>query len=43
MARTRYVAKYTVNPALAHGMAHAVGTLEPGKLADIVLWRLEIG
>lgn len=35
----RYVAKYTVNPALAHGMAHAVGTVEPGKLADLVLWK----
>ena len=28
-----------VNPALAHGMAHAVGTVEPGKLADLVLWK----
>jgi urease subunit alpha len=35
----RYVAKYTLNPALAHGMAHEIGSLEPGKLADIVLWR----
>ncbi len=35
----RYVAKYTINPALAHGMAHEVGSIEPGKLADIVLWR----
>jgi urease subunit alpha len=35
----RYVAKLTVNPALAHGIAHEVGTLEPGKLADVVLWR----
>jgi urease subunit alpha len=35
----RYVAKYTINPALAHGIAHAVGSLEPGKIADIVLWR----
>ncbi len=34
----RYVAKYTINPALAHGIAHEVGSLEPGKLADIVLW-----
>jgi urease alpha subunit len=34
----RYVAKYTVNPAIAHGVSHEVGTLEPGKLADIVLW-----
>jgi urease subunit alpha len=35
----RYVAKYTINPALSHGIAHEVGSLEPGKLADIVLWR----
>jgi urease subunit alpha len=35
----RYVAKLTVNPALAHGIAHEVGSLMPGKLADIVLWR----
>jgi urease subunit alpha len=35
----RYVAKLTVNPALTHGMAHEIGTLEPGKLADVVLWR----
>jgi urease subunit alpha len=35
----RYVAKYTINPAIAHGIAHEVGSLEPGKLADIVLWR----
>jgi urease subunit alpha len=35
----RYVAKYTINPALTHGLAHEVGSLEPGKLADIVLWR----
>jgi urease subunit alpha len=35
----RYVAKLTINPALAHGIAHEVGSLEPGKLADIVLWR----
>jgi urease subunit alpha len=35
----RYVAKYTVNPAIAHGMAHLVGSVEPGKLADLVLWR----
>jgi urease subunit alpha len=34
----RYVAKVTINPALAHGIAHEVGSLEPGKLADIVLW-----
>ncbi|MEI8308247.1 MAG: urease subunit alpha [Chloroflexales bacterium] len=34
----RYLAKLTINPALAHGIAHEVGSLEPGKLADIVLW-----
>jgi urease subunit alpha len=35
----RYIAKYTINPALTHGVAHEVGSLEVGKLADIVLWR----
>ncbi len=35
----RYLAKYTINPALAHGVAQHVGSLEPGKLADIVLWK----
>lgn len=35
----RYVAKYTINPALAHGIAHCVGSIEPGKMADLVLWR----
>jgi urease subunit alpha len=35
----RYVAKYTINPALAFGIAAEVGSLEPGKLADLVLWR----
>jgi urease subunit alpha len=35
----RYIAKYTINPALTHGIAHEVGSLQPGKLADIVLWR----
>ena len=34
----RYVAKYTINPAIAQGLAHEVGSLEVGKLADIVLW-----
>jgi len=34
----RYVAKYTINPAIAQGIAHEVGSLEPGKLADLVLW-----
>ncbi|WP_432561134.1 urease subunit alpha [Kineococcus sp. SYSU DK003] len=37
----RYVAKLTVNPAIAHGLSHEVGTLEVGKLADVVLWRPE--
>ncbi|MFI9154804.1 urease subunit alpha [Streptomyces sp. NPDC053367] len=37
----RYMAKLTVNPAIAHGLAHEVGSLEVGKLADIVLWRPE--
>ena len=35
----RYVSKYTINPALAHGIADEVGSLEVGKLADIVLWK----
>ena len=35
----RYVAKYTINPALTHGIAQHVGSIEPGKLADLVLWR----
>src|SRR5438552_3152565 len=35
----RYVAKYTINPALTHGIAHEVGSIEPGKWADIVLWK----
>ena len=37
----RYLAKLTINPALAHGISHDVGSLEPGKSADIVLWRPE--
>lgn len=37
----RYVAKYTINPALACGIAHEAGSLEGGKLADIVLWKPE--
>jgi urease subunit alpha len=36
----RYLAKLTINPARAHGMAHLVGSIEPGKLADIVLWPI---
>src|SRR5207245_5977714 len=35
----RYVAKYTINPAIAHGVAHEVGSVEAGKLADLVLWK----
>ena len=35
----RYLAKYTINPALTHGIAHEVGSLAVGKLADIVLWK----
>jgi urease subunit alpha len=35
----RYVAKYTINPAIAHGFGHLVGSIEPGKLADLVLWK----
>ncbi|WP_407560148.1 urease subunit alpha [Streptomyces sp. 184] len=34
----RYVAKYTVNPAVANGVDHEIGSVEPGKLADLVLW-----
>ena len=35
----RYIAKYTINPAITHGIAHEVGSIEVGKLADLVLWR----
>ncbi|AHG64292.1 urease subunit alpha [Advenella mimigardefordensis] len=35
----RFIAKYTINPAIAHGIAHKVGSLQSGKLADLVLWR----
>ncbi|ANC03501.1 MULTISPECIES: urease subunit alpha [Pseudomonas] len=34
----RYIAKYTINPALSHGIAHEVGSVEVGKLADLVVW-----
>ncbi|HTR38189.1 MAG TPA: urease subunit alpha [Bryobacteraceae bacterium] len=34
----RYVSKYTINPAIAHGVAGEIGSIEPGKLADLVLW-----
>ena len=35
----RYIAKYTINPAITHGISHVVGSLEVGKIADIVLWK----
>ncbi len=35
----RYVAKYTINPAITHGIAHEVGSIEVGKLADLVVWK----
>ena len=35
----RYIAKYTINPAIAHGISHEVGSIEAGKLADLVLWK----
>jgi urease subunit alpha len=35
----RYIAKYTINPAVTHGIGHIVGSIEPGKLADLVLWK----
>ena len=35
----RYLAKYTINPAIAHGIAHDVGSIEEGKIADLVLWQ----
>ena len=38
-ASSRYVAKYTINPAITQGIAHEVGSIEPGKLADLVLWK----
>src|SRR6478672_6214231 len=37
----RYIAKYTINPAITHGIAHEVGSVEVGKLADLVLWKPE--
>ncbi len=39
MRAKRYIAKYTINPALTHGIAHEVGSVEVGKLADLVLWK----
>ncbi|GAA3724965.1 urease subunit alpha [Spinactinospora alkalitolerans] len=35
----RYVAKYTICPAIAHGLEHEIGSVEPGKMADLVLWQ----
>ncbi|SFA90627.1 urease subunit alpha [Collimonas sp. OK607] len=35
----RYIAKYTINPAITHGIAHVVGSIEVGKIADLVLWK----
>ncbi len=35
----RYIAKYTINPAIAHGISHEVGSLEVGKWADLVIWK----
>ncbi|HYC43754.1 MAG TPA: urease subunit alpha [Noviherbaspirillum sp.] len=35
----RYIAKYTINPAITHGISHVVGSLETGKIADIVIWK----
>ena len=35
----RYIAKYAINPAIAHGIAHEVGSIEKGKLADLVIWK----
>ncbi len=37
----RYVAKYTINPAISHGIAHEVGSVEVGKIADLVIWKPE--
>lgn len=35
----RYIAKYTINPAITHGISHLVGSIQPGKIADLVLWK----
>jgi urease alpha subunit len=37
----RYIAKYTINPAISHGISHVVGSIEVGKMADLVLWKPE--
>jgi urease subunit alpha len=39
MRARRYVAKYTINPAIAHGISHEIGSVEVGKRADLVLWN----
>jgi urease subunit alpha len=39
MRAKRYVAKYTINPAIAHGMSHEIGSVEVGKRADLVIWN----
>src|SRR3546814_4018011 len=39
----RYIAKYTINPAITHGISHEVGSIEVGKWADLILWRPENG
>ncbi|SHL12244.1 urease subunit alpha [Chryseobacterium polytrichastri] len=38
----RYIAKYTINPAIAHGISEYVGSIEAGKLADLVIWKPEL-
>jgi urease subunit alpha len=38
----RYIAKYTINPCISHGFAHEIGSIEVGKLADLVLWKPEM-
>jgi urease subunit alpha len=35
----RYIAKYTINPAITHGISHMVGSIETGKIADLVIWK----
>lgn len=37
----RYISKYTINPAIAHGLSHIIGSVEVGKLADLVLFKPE--
>ena len=38
----RYVSKYTINPAIAHGVSHVIGSVEVGKLADLAIWRFDL-